>query len=62
MKFYLPFFSVLILLATSGCIFRGDRDHADHRDRPHDVGYDEHSSGVDHGEHPGDMDHDEGND
>ena len=57
MKFHLIFFSVLILLATSGCIFRGDRDHADYRDRPGDAN---HVAGVDHREHPGDLDHGDG--
>jgi hypothetical protein len=60
MKFLFLFTSVLVLLATGGCIFRGDRDRSDYRERPRDAGYDDHSSGVDHGEHPGDMDHDAG--
>jgi ABC-type Zn2+ transport system substrate-binding protein/surface adhesin len=57
MKFILLTLTAVALLATAGCIFRGDRDHSDNRDRPRDGGHEEHSAGVDHGEHPGDMDH-----
>lgn len=59
MKFLLLILTDLALLATTGCIFPGNRDHADDRGR---IGYahnDNHSSGVDHGEHPDDMDHGE---
>jgi hypothetical protein len=59
MKFILITLTALALLATTGCIFRGDRGHADRRDRPGYAQHDEHSSGVDHGEHPGDRDHQE---
>jgi len=59
MKFILLTLTAVALLATTGCIFRGDRDHSDNRDRPRAGGQEEHSAGVDHGEHPGDMDHGE---
>jgi hypothetical protein len=56
MKSFFLLITVLVL-ATTGCIFRGDRDYRDH---PRDGDHDEHSAGVDHGEHPGDMDHEDG--
>ena len=48
-KIFLTMLSASILLAATGCVFRGDR--ADPKPPV------EHSSGVDHGEYPGDMEH-----
>jgi hypothetical protein len=59
MKFILQFLTGLALLATAGCIFPGNRDHAEDRNRPGYAHDDEHPAGVDHGEHPGDVDHQE---
>ncbi len=61
MKLFLLTLTAIALLANTGCIFRGDQNHAGNQDRPgyalHD---DEHPAGVDHGEFPGDMDHETG--
>ena len=57
MKIILLILTSIALLATTGCIFRGDRGHSDDRDRPGDEHHDDHPAGVDHAEHPGDMDH-----
>jgi hypothetical protein len=57
MKFILLAITTGALLATSGCLFVGNRDRGDDRDRPGYEHHDEHPPGVDHGEHPGDMDH-----
>jgi hypothetical protein len=59
MKLILLALTALALLATTGCLFRSDRDPAEHRDRPDYAHHDEAPAGVDHGEHPGDMDHGE---
>jgi hypothetical protein len=59
MKFILLILTASALLATTGCIFRGDRDHSDNRNRSGYGNHEEHPAGVDHGEHPGDMDHGE---
>jgi hypothetical protein len=45
MRFFLLLAVAITLLVASGCVYRGDRRHA------------EPSAGVDHGEHPGDQDH-----
>jgi hypothetical protein len=54
MRFILILSIACALLATTGCIFRGDHDDRDHHGDEH---HDDHASGVDHEEHPGDMDH-----
>ena len=48
MKFILTILAAIALFATTGCIFRGDRDHGDNRGRP---GYEHHE------EHSGDREH-----
>jgi hypothetical protein len=57
MKFILLTLTIITLLSSTGCIFRGDRAHADNQGRLAD----EHQgpTGVDHGEHPSDLDHGE---
>jgi hypothetical protein len=59
LKRFLVFASLLGVLASTGCAFRDDRNHA--RDPDHArAGVDQnYSTGVDHGEFPGDMNHDE---
>lgn len=58
MKTILLAVCAVTLLASTGCIFRGGRDHADVREQRHYGNQDEHRSGVDHLERPGDRDHD----
>jgi hypothetical protein len=45
------------VLASTGCIFVGHRDHPDDRDHPASHDPNPHPPGVDHGEYPGDIDH-----
>jgi hypothetical protein len=49
MKLMLIILTASALVAATGCVFRGDRDHSRHAA--------EISGGVDHGEYPGDMHH-----
>jgi len=49
----------VILLATSGCAFREDRDRSDPQDRSGVARHGNFSTGVDHGEYPGDKEHGE---
>jgi hypothetical protein len=55
MKFILFIICAATLLATSGCVYRGDHRDGDHR------GYSEHGEHGDHGDH-GDHGGDHGDD
>ena len=56
MKFIFSILTSLALLPITGCVFPGNRDHADDRNR---LGDEHLASGGDHEEYPGDMDHED---
>jgi hypothetical protein len=57
MKYLLLALTIVALLTTPGCIFRGGGGHGDDRGHPGDQHHDDHPLGGDHGDHPGDSDH-----
>jgi hypothetical protein len=59
MKSVLQILTAIALLPITGCIFPGNRDYEDNRNRSKDEGDDEHPSEVDHKDYPVDAVHGE---